>query len=361
MKLLLRPFTGLALFAGLLSETVFASTFCDLRPGIVPAPFNFNINLGPIYVPRDSPVGSVIGQLDRPFSVNPSENRYVHCEHDGSNTGVVFNSVARRPISTLPVPPVGGENVDGKLYETSIPGIAVRIKLGHPVDGIHPDALTPLSQSNTMPFISVRQTLWATPMQWRTLVGEATLVKIGPIAPGPHNVNDALFDARFQQIGNVFTVSLATTVIQAQCDVSVVSDNPVELGDWSKSDFTGPGYATTPVPFSIALSSCNSDPGDVNIAWANIRLDGVNGSMPIPGVEGGFTLTSDSDAEGVGIQILHRDGFTPIRLGSDVPLMPIASGSTILDLTARFYQTSDAQDVVAGEAKGSLSFTISFL
>jgi type 1 fimbria pilin len=360
MKSVLLFTSALALLAGLQGTTAFAASFCEIRPGANPAPYTFNLNIGSVYVPRHASIGSVIGQLDRPFVTTTADGRYVQCEnHVGSV--LAFNTVQVAPIFPNPLPPVGGEDVTGKVFQTGIAGVGVRIKLGHPFDGVAPDSFVPVAQGPTVPFSAILREPTQDPLRIITLLGNATLVKTGPIASGPQTVDTQVFSTRFSQIDPAFYFNVKATVIQAQCDVSVVSDNPVDLGERRSSDFTGPGYGTIPTPFSIALGNCESDPSDVTVAWATIRLDGVNGSVPIPDVEGGFTLTTDSDARGVAIQILRGDGITPVALGRDVPLMPTSPGNTVLRLSARYYQTGDAQTIVAGEAKGSLSFTISFM
>lgn len=346
----------LALVASFQTDLALAVSECWVRPA--PGPMTFHLNVGAVYVPRDAAVGSVIGQLDRPFSTVTSEGRYVYCNNIAGSI-LTFNARAVAPIFSGSLPPVEGEDVTGKIFETGIPGIGARIKLRHPFDGVAGDSFVPLTPP-TVPFNAQLFNATPVPLRITVLEGNVTLVKTGTIAPGPQTVDRTLFDSRFSMIPKAFDFQLTGTVIQAQCDVSTVSDDPVKLGEWSTSAFTGPGYGTPKVDFNIVLGNCEVDPGDINVAWAHIRLDGVNGSTPIAGVEGGFTLTTDSTAKGIGIQILRSDGITPVPLGRDIPLMPISPGNTVLDLSARFYQTGDTRDIVAGDAKGSLSFTISF-
>lgn len=346
----------LALAASFQTDLALAVSECWIRP--TPGPITFRLNVGAVYVPRDAAVGSVIGQLDKPFSTTTSGGRYVYCNNITGSV-LTFNARAVAPIFSGSLPPVGGEDVTGKIFDTGIQGIGARIKLGHPFDGVAGNSFVPLTPP-TVPFNARLTAATPEPLRITTLEGNVTLVKTGTIAPGSQTVDRTLFDSRFSMITNAFDFQLTGTVIQAQCGVSTVSDDPVKLGEWSTSDFTGPGYSTTAVDFNIALSSCVLDPADINLPGAHIRLDGVNGSTPIVGVEGGFTLTTDSTAKGIGIQILRSDGITPVPLGRDILLMPISPGNTELDLSARFYQTGDTSDIVAGDAKGSLSFTVSF-
>ncbi|WP_423815213.1 fimbrial protein, partial [Pseudomonas viridiflava] len=99
-------------------------------------------------------------------------------------------------------------------------------------------------------------------------------------------------------------------------------------GDWDRAEFTGPGFTSTKVPFHIALSNCETDTGAGFIATAHVQLDGVDGSAPVGPVNSGvFSLTTDSQARGMGIQVLEADGSTPMELQTEVPLIAITPGN----------------------------------
>ncbi|RMN94500.1 Fimbrial protein [Pseudomonas coronafaciens pv. coronafaciens] len=358
MKSLLRTgWAALALIAGAHTGLVQAQSFCAIRPAV--GTLNYHINVGTLYAPKDAKAGAVIGMADLPFSISSSESGNVYCVNDGHT--LTFNSRAINPPFAGTLPPVNGEDVSGKVLDTGIPGIGAIIKLEHPFDGVAAGSFIPLGKLPTVPFNAQMQYNLPAPLIMQNLQGSVTLVKTGVIAPGPQVIGNQMFYAALSAIsGRAFEVRLSGTVMQAQCGASAVSDDPVKLGDWRVSDFKGPTKGTPPVAFNIRLGACEADPADVNIAWANIRLDGVSGSMPVPGTPGGFTLTSDSTAGGVGIQIMRNDGLTPVALGADVPIAPVASGTTMLDFSARYFQIDDTVAIQAGEAKGALSFTISF-
>ena len=357
MKSSPRTLAGLfALLAACHVEMATAASFC--RWVTSAGSMTFRLNAGSVYVPRDAAAGHVIGEFDRSFAVPNAEGQSIHCENDIGST-LTFNAMATAPLFPGDLPPVNGEDVNGKVFMTGIDGIGARIKLEHPFDGMAADAFVPITEP-TVPFNALlRAELPAVaPLRIDQLRGKLTLIKTGPIAPGPHTFDQALFGTRFSNLGNGFGFQLSGTVLQAQCGISSVSANPVSLGDWRTSDFGAVGSTTDAMPFNITLGNCDADPGDINVAWANIRLEPTNGSMPIPGVEGGFTLGAGSGASGVGIQILKADGLTPIALQREVPLAAISPGTTVLDLNARLYQTDPRVD--AGTVKGSLNFTVSF-
>jgi type 1 fimbria pilin len=357
MKSSPRTLAGLlALMAACQIEMASAVSFC--RWVTSASSMTFRLNAGTVYVPRDAAAGHVIGEFDRAFSVPNAEGQIIHCENDIGST-LTFNALASAPLFPGTLPPVNGEDVNGKVFMTGVDGIGARIKLQHPFDGVAADAFVPITEP-TVPFNALLSAAvpYTAPLRIDQLRGKLTLIKTGPIAPGPHTFDKALFGTRFSNIGNGFDFQLGGTVLQAQCGISSVSANPVPLGDWRTSDFGGVSSTTDAVPFNITLNNCDADPGDINIAWANIRLETTNGSVPIPGVEGGFTLGAGSGATGVGIQILKADGLTPVALQREVPLAAISPGSTVLDLSARMYQTDPK--VNAGVVKGALNFTVSY-
>lgn len=333
-----------------------AAPHCWVRPDNIPT-MTYPLNLGTVYVPSGAKAGSVIGMFDQPFSMTSSEGRFVQCEVDGTTT-MGFNALGVAPLFTGTLPPVQGEDVTGKVFQTGIPGVGAIIKLGHPFDGLAADSFIPLTPP-VVPF-NARLTNASAPVQVLPLQGRITLVKTGTIAAGPQSIDTALFYGRFTLVPRTMDFQLRATVVQAQCTSSTVSDDPVVLGDWRASDFVRQGYGTTPVPFSIRLGNCESDPGDVNIAWATLRLDGVSGSTPIAGVDGAFSLSTGSAASGVAIQIMRDDGLTPVKLGQEVAMVAVSTGNTVIDLSARYYQTGAPADIRPGLAKGALNFTVSY-
>ena len=249
---------------------------------------------------------------------------------------------------------------------TNIPGVGARIKLDFPFDGTAPNTFFPIGGSGpVVPFDAINDlNIRVTPITLTRLRSYVTLVKTGPIPPGPQALNRQIFDGHFSGIGKGFRYGVNGTIIQAQCAVGAnpVSVDPVPLGDWDRSDFTHIGFTTAPTDFTITLSTCEADPTNANQANAHIRLDGANGSLPVDdGSQGVFTLSPGSTAAGVGIQILRNDGVTPVPLGTDVFFGAIEDGKDkTLAFKARFYQIEDSTQVQAGKAEGSLGFTITY-
>lgn len=325
-------------------------------------PINYQANLGSVYVPRDAQTGSVIGVIDQVASSN-SPGPVIICTNDGTGVTLDFNARNVAPFERRFTGSVAGERTNDKIFATNVPGVGARIRLGFGFNGAG-NAFVPIGGDPVVPFDALINQRLVTPFRLSRLQSLVTLVKTGPIAPGPQIVNRHMFDGHFSNIGKGFGYILNATVIQSQCAVGAnpVSVDPVPLGDWQRSDFTHPGFTTAPASFTITLSNCEADPADANQANAHIRLDGANGSLPEgDGSSGVFSLSSGSTARGVGIQILRGDAITPVPLGTDVSFGTIEDGKDkSLDFNARFYQIDSVGQIVAGEAKGALSFTITY-
>jgi hypothetical protein len=243
-----------------------------------PGPLDFQADLGSVYVPRDAPVGTVIGVIDKFVQTPHPGPQGITCSNDGS---VVLN------FSTVPTAPsdrraheiIGDPNPRGTVYMTNIAGVGARITLEFGFDGLAGNSFVPIGGPPIVPFNAEISRTLLSPFTLSRLRSKVTLVKTGMIAPGPHTLSQQIFDGHFSDIGKGFVYGIRGTVIQAQCAVGAnpVSIDPVPLGDWDAKDFAYPGYTTPPTSFTISLSSCIADPYDNNRANAHIRLDGANG------------------------------------------------------------------------------------
>ncbi|QCY12724.1 fimbrial protein [Pseudomonas sp. MPC6] len=331
--------------------------------GTAPGPMTFNVDVGTVYVPRDARSGSLIGTFDRYAFTRNAEGLSLECFNDG-NHRLRFEASSIAPVFSGTLPPINGEDVNGKVLETGINnGIGARIRLGFPYSGDYENEFRPIGPP-VVPFAAEVNHSVPSSIPLNSLTSHVTLIKIGPIAPGTQVFNSRLFSGSVTGLNTIFNYQIRGTVIQSQCTVlgNPVSANPVDLGTWPASDFTHKNYGTTPIPFDITLSDCESDPNGGNVATAHIRLDGAKGSVHVDdGSNGVFTLGNGSTASGMGIQIMLEDGITPVPLGTQVSLKRIEpTGATKLPFTARFFQTENSVDIRGGVAKGALSFTVTY-
>jgi type 1 fimbria pilin len=328
-----------------------------------PGPLDFQADVGSVYVPRDAPVGSVIGVIDKFVQTPHPGPQGISCSNDGSVV-LNFTTVPTAPSDRRAHEIIGDPATRGTVYMTNIAGVGARITLEFGFDGNAGNSFVPIGGSPIVPFDAHISRTLLSPFMLSRLRSKVTLVKTGVIAPGPHTLSQQIFDGHFSDIGKGFGYGIRGTVIQAQCTVGAkpVSIDPVPLGDWDAKDFTHPGYTTPPTGFTISLSSCIADPFDNNRANAHIRLDGAAGSIPEgDGRHGVVNLSPGSTAAGMGIQILRGDGITPIPLGTDVSFGAIEDGKDkTLDFKARFYQIKNSPDIRPGKTEGAMSFTITY-
>lgn len=337
--------------------------YCEWRVNTPVGPMTHTNHLGTYYVPRDAPVGTFISPPGVKWPVTNNLLAIPQCFRDVGPHSLYISVTASVPIYPGPLPPVLGDDVTGRVLQTNIPGVGVVIKLGLPFNWPYATNTWKTVGPPIVPFEGYVDHNTVGYLLMSRLNPFITLIKTGDIPPGINELDGReLWSSTATRIGKVAGHHLYGTVIQSQCGLppNPVSADPVELGEWDNTDFTGPGFTTPSVPFTLTLTDCEDDPEGA-VATAHIRLEGAKGSTPIDAQRGIFGLTDDSTAEGVGIQMLMADGVTPVQLNEDVPLQVISpSGDTVLPFSARFYQTEASQAVKPGSAKGALNFTITY-
>lgn len=347
---------ALAAGALLLALTPHAQAHCEFQSGHS-GQISFAMDMGTLWMPRDLPDGQEIASVERVVS---SPNK-ANCFYEATRE-VRAELINTAPMVLHSLPATRNRSMQYPVLQTRVPGIGVTIALGTPYDGAlvansnrfiaDPGTLTAIPYRGGLR----RQTVFAT--QMGDMRVKLTLVKTGPIAPGPQTIDEELFHGILDQMGKVLDFRLKTTVNHAQCSLraDAVSADPVQLGDYSLADFPAPPGNARRVPFHIRLNDCQDD-GNASAATAYIRLDGIRGSAPVDRALGLFSLTSNSTATGIGIQMQRADG-TPMPLEQEVPVKRLNIGITQLDFQARFYQT--AAKVTPGLAEGALNFTVSY-
>ncbi|OWY26411.1 fimbrial protein [Herbaspirillum robiniae] len=151
----------------------------------------------------------------------------------------------------------------------------------------------------------------------------------------------------------------AVNIVAQTC--SITPPGPVNLGTIPVKTFTGVGSVTpwgTSGLFSITVN-CSGVKSKVHMVLTDQQNPG-NVSSTLP-------LTRASTATGVGIQIFHSGGATPISFGPDSSLPGTTNqflaftsdNNTVkMDFNTRFIQT--ANRVTSGTANGIATFTMSY-
>ncbi len=344
---------------------------CWWDPDWPEGPATYISDVGTRYIARDAPIGTPImleEERGEHVGLTATPHHMCHRAWDGNEivpnpTNVWLNVANASPLFPGDLPPIAGIPLAGKVIQTSIPGVGAHVRLGLPFTGRFANEWKADGGVPVVPFIGRLEHWTQGYVSFQRMRFFLTLVKTGPIPPGVHEFdNRRLLSATSNELGQIFHWALQGRIAQNQCSVPAnpVSADPVQLGTWDRNDFTGVDFTTPAVAFHITLSDCADNPEN-NVTTAHIRLEGTKGSAPIDAQRGIFSLTGDSSASGLGIQMLMADGITPVPLDQDVPLKVIPiSGNTLLPFTARYYQTGPSAQVLPGSARGALNFTVTY-
>lgn len=346
----------------LVSNSSYAAMTCKNSTG----ESNDTVTLaGTITVGNDLPNGSVVYSQE----FYPSKDAEIQCSSK-------FNLDL---LSTLPLAPaqIGTDSDGAPLYETSVPGIAVKF----------------LNNRRPIPGRTVGA-YFGNAYQWISLRTRVTvqLIKVGNVISGV--VNAANFPIVHDVVpltSGVKGTPLQIKTLQFMGSINVTTGTcttpsfSVNLGKHEQSEFTAKGMTTDWIDTSITLTDCpvfygywknwNGVTGDVFTGGGTlspVKQDTTNileisfqpvGKIVIPS-EGVFSLVEDTQqADGVGIQLANGykgQNPIPVNLNSSYSLsVDKKSGKTIrIPLSARLYQTKD--NVVPGNITGKIIYTISY-
>ncbi|KWO55214.1 pilus assembly protein [Burkholderia territorii] len=340
------------LMLGLGSRAAFAQS-ASCSPG---TPSTVSVSMpASVTVPRDAPVGTVLGSLV--YTANTTN--YFSCTVTGSYaSGTVFETLSMTKAGTT-VP------LNGKTYtvwNTNVPGVGVAI-------GVNPSVSTCGSRG----WQDLGKPSGTFPSPWSggvcTQNGSVTnggqallaLVKTGPITAG--TVSGLQFEAASVTgpgSAGPFTVatsghvlfSLTSTIINvAACTTPNVT---VNMGSPMQSEFTGIGSTNRkPVAFNVAVNACPSGLNSIQYQFipVNAVLDSTNGVL---------ALSSNSTASGIGLQLKDGSG-NALQYNTQYTLTSYSNstgGSYTIPLTAAYYQTSAT--VKPGSANAVLTFTMMY-
>ncbi|MFK3770998.1 fimbrial protein [Pseudomonas sp. NPDC089406] len=327
-----------------------------------PAGFLQRVSLDPgnLVVGRDAPVGTVIYPVGGGFQTVKLSIERIECpqettfevttplrQEEGSpwvNPGEVLLHIGIPNVALVVATSLGTHSG----YWQYIPGQG-RNGMGVP----HREIVRPVQEGSTIrvPFLS-------------SFVYDYRLVKVGPIDPGmgPQSLNGlTLATFTSSRSGRVLElVFTGGTLNVAQCGLpgSPSQQVRVPMGTWQVAQFAGAGSFTESREFVISLRNCVGGEVPGNSPTAYLRLDPRNGSPVLDAPQGIIGLNSESDATGVGVQVLQYDR-TPVRLSEEVPIFQFADGDFEIPFAARYIQLADRAPT-AGVANASLSFTLTY-
>lgn len=233
------------------------------------------------------------------------------------------------------------------IYASGIPGIGIRLRFTH-INGI------PFPYNNLWTFPHREEHNWT---------GSVELVKTGPISqggllsgieasgalPGENNYRWRLY---------LFT-AMRVDPGRPTCKVTTPAVS-VSMARAKQSEFTGVGMVSEARDFSIGVSCAEGRPG------ITTAIHGVLTDQTVPGNRSTtLSLSSDSTAAGVGVQILLNDdvlGYGADSIAADTENRWLAgssgNGDFTIPLSARYVQT--LPEVTAGSANARATFTLSY-
>lgn len=311
------------------------------------------ISVGDSYVPRDAPVGSVIGVASL---LNHHDTKALVCEEGGT----LETSFTTHPVAGVTLP--SGLTKQGPIYKTSIPGVGIMIETGSFGSGW------------------VTMGRYFVPYTMRSAYGTSwrggfplyiTLVKIAEIPMGKNRFDSkTLMKVTSNSGERRIDYSLSGTVTRSECSVPAGAKSiSVSLGTVTRASFGESGGRLASHDFGIPLVNCTGGSYPTGQAWnyfqgsnVNLLLEGAKGSSIIDSKNGMLGLTSDSESRGVAVQILQQDGTTPFELGVGQLIRKTSDGGDMMiNLKARYVQVSDSlEGPQAGTANAAVNFTVTY-
>lgn len=311
-------------------------------------------NAGTVFAPRDVPIGSTLNNPSPIRTVNFGDS--LRCGSSSLYNVALIGPVASDiPVDVISVP-------SNALLQTNVPGVGLAIYMTGFAAGWRAEA------GNPNRFIPLNMTYGSgTIAAMPSIMFRYMLVKTGDIPAGTHSINQ-LVASGTTNIGPMFDLTFTATLTVAGCSMPAAPGNQIDvpMGTWEKRVFNGKNSTTPATSFAITLSSCiagsnypNNANGYFNGNYANIQIDGNKTSSIVDAANGILSLSSDSTAQGVAIQVLQAND-TPMNLGQPVRLNRIVSGTTSVPLKARYIQTGDGPTPMPGTADGHASFTVTY-
>lgn len=316
------------------------------------------VNPGTIFVGRDAPIGTEITRwiFDEAGFGPPSGNGRYDCP-----TGSRIEAMTPLPqIHNSPLVPAGEV-----ILQTRIPGIGLVVS-AHMMGGGRTEFwnFVPAQGHRNfgVPYVAT-QTNSET-----ARIGSVwlfyRLIKIGPTQPGmgPQSLaGHTLVEFTSSTHGKVLDIVIASGALdEAMCGLPAGPGKQitVPMGTWRTGQFRGEGSVTDTMSFNVALEACQAGTSYENRNFAHLRLDPRNGSSVLDAQRGILGLNSDSDATGVGVQVL-KDDLTPMPLTEEVQMVRMRNGDIQIPMAARYIQVGK-DTPVGGVANASVGFTLTY-
>jgi type 1 fimbria pilin len=324
------------------------------------------LQLQPVTVPQNAPVGSLVGSptsvtvtftcSNLPYSAPTAPDYY-------SDTATIQagNLAAADPTDN----PNGG---NGIMFATNLAGLALQLTAS-PVQasdgtglrsgpgstrGFEPGAVTaPSSSWQCIQSIIICLAYGGTYSGSVSETFTAQLIVTGPVATGTLSaINLMQFNWYVYGIspsqGYFATLTLNSTTVKAAACSIAVDPTVVTLPAVLASAFTGKGTTTGQTPFNVQLNCHAGTKLAITLATANQQTG--SSSVIAPTAGSGY-------AGNVGVQVLDGSG-NPITFGTAISEGTTTSGTMNLPFYARYYAT--APGVTAGAVAATATYTLTY-
>ncbi|MCE0915835.1 MULTISPECIES: fimbrial protein [Pseudomonas] len=316
-------------------------------------------NMGTQYVPRDAPVGSVIGTANMSYVYRP-DNPW-NC--GASDEWDVRFSDNFPVVNGIQLPSMESGISTATIVKTNVPGVGLVVS-SEPLKKYNVSSGSP-------PYVpyKTRLTGWVT--QHTSATAKFTLVKISQAIPaGSSKIENPYSTISYWSYRRKHSIFLVGTVVRSECSIEGNAQAYIEvpMGTIGRNVFKGKDSYTQSNDVLIPLTNCTPGSYPANQGWnyyqnanAWLRLDGAKGSTIVDAGRGLLGLTPESTAKGVAVQVLRKDGVTPLPLGQAVAISRLSSGNMNIELKARYIQTSDSSlGPEPGSANARAAFTVTY-
>ena len=318
-------------------------------------------NMGNHYVPRDAPIGSVIGTAGQYYTYSYSGK--IQCSR-----GDTFSTLSNWPEVTGLTLPEPWQR--GTVLKTNIPGVGMIVETWW----FAADNWESISGDYRFSPYTLKLNEWTAEISPPGGV-KFTLIKTSHDVPvGETKLVNGTSAVRFYSGKKIlFSVFVTGSVTRSECFLPGGSAGgktyiKVAMGDVQRREFNGKDSYLDSKDFTIPLTSCVAGTYPDKQPWnfyqnsnVHIKFEGAGGSPIIDASRGIVGLTSESTAKGVAVQIMHKDGVTPVKLNEDVSIAKVTGTSMNIDLKARYIQVSDSpMGPEPGVANAKVAFTVTY-
>ncbi len=324
-------------------------------------------DLGVQYIPRDAPIGSVIGVANQTYThkaptITCRPGTWLKPNPDSWEARL--NSWPKVTGINLPsIPGLGAGDLT--VSKTNVPGVGLIVTAsGRTINnwsvtaGVYPNVPYALTNKSLQNIYSVSTSF--------------TLIKISDDIPmGSSSISNSTSAVGFWSGNRRFhSVFLTGTVVRSECSLAGGANANIEvpMGDVMRRDFKGKNSHLESKDIVIPLINCTAGAYPTDQGWnyyqnanAYLRMEGVQGSSVLDAGRGILGLSQDSTAKGLAVQVLRKDGVTPLMLGEDVSIAQLKDDSMNIELKARYIQTSDSKiGPEPGIANARAKFTLTY-